>query len=122
MRLGPLGDSIRRNGGFTTANQTLLKGRDLLELGFLESGDLYKEIILGVEKARDRGAIRTQSDAAKYALRLFGLKQDEELMHTINGLPPKEKETFFKGLRAVMDEGPVKSVRDIKNWARQQFE
>ena len=122
MRLGPLGDSIRRNGGFTTANQTLLKGRDLLELGFSESEDLYKEIILGVEKARDRGAIRTPSEAAKYALRLFGLKQDEEIMHTINGLLPPEKEVFFKGLRVAINQGHIKSVRDIQDWARQQLE
>ena len=121
MRLGPIADSIHRNRGFATADQTLLSGKDLINLGFADAGDLFKEIILGVEKARDRGAIQSQVEAARYVLRVFALGQEAGLASRIKELNSAHKESLFRGLRAAVDDGTLQTVGQIHRWTHEHL-
>lgn len=121
MRLGPFADSINRNRGFATADQTLLSGKDLVSLGFIDAGDLFKEIILGVEKARDRGAIQSQVEAGRYVLRVFALGQEAGLASRIKELNSAHKESLFRALRAAIDDGTVQTVGQIHRWTHEHL-
>lgn len=113
--LGPIEDSIRRNGFLERPNHRLMSGKSLRDLGFHEDSFDFGAMITVVEAQRDKGAIRTTDDASRYLLIHFGMSRSgiaETLLDT-----PAKKAVFFKALRGEILEGKIKTFGEIQCWA-----
>ena len=113
--LGPIEDSIRRNGFLERPNHRLMSGKSLRDLGFQEDSFDFRSMITAVEAQRDKGAIRTTDDASKYLLIHFGMSRfgiPETLLDT-----PAKKAVFYKALRGEILEGKIKTYGEIQDWA-----
>jgi tRNA nucleotidyltransferase (CCA-adding enzyme) len=113
--LGPIEDSIRRNGFLERPNHRLMSGKSLRDLGFQEDSFDFGTMITAVEAQRDKGAIRTTDDASRYLLIHFGMSRSgipETLLDT-----PAKKTVFYKALRGEILEGKIKTYGEIQDWA-----
>ena len=113
--LGPIEDSIARNGFLEKPNHRLMSGKSLRELGFHEDSFDFGAMITAVETQRDKGTIRTAEEAARYLLIHFGMVRSEIPEARLD--TPARKAEFYKTLRGEIRTNRLNNLGDIRKWA-----
>jgi hypothetical protein len=114
--LAPVQEASDRKGFRQTAAQKLLKGADLIELGFQPDEQLWRDIIVEVEKRRDDGKLGIPEEARRYVLRKYGLSKQE--VSEAGVTTPQQLKRFYTSLSGAIKSGEVSSVAGIQEFLR----
>lgn len=106
----PIEEAVQRNAFLSRAQERLLTGRMLRDLGFEDVDGQYERIIRTIELRRDAGQFKTAEAAICFVLRAFSLTGADLAAHNISA--PATKAALFRDLDTNIRAGVIRARSD----------
>jgi tRNA nucleotidyltransferase (CCA-adding enzyme) len=105
----PIVEAVQKNDFLSPAQDRLLTGRELLEMGLSDTDGRYELILRSVEERRNGGRLKTRDQAKNMVIRHFSVTERDLSQHGVTN--PAQKQAFFRMFSTEIQNGGI-TTRD----------